>query len=176
MPHDRIDILTEVAGVTTPPQGALSMLFKVDTDDHHSWPPADWEALWVRPQSHGQGYRVLSIPLLVFGIAVDDIVLGTAVPEGNMIFDRKVESGGHSTIRIFIDHQDEEDVISRRIAAITDEVQAAGCVVRRTGWDLIVAVDIPTLDAYEHVYDDCLIPRGEAGELTVESACMTFDT
>ncbi|NIH93177.1 DUF4265 domain-containing protein [Mycolicibacterium fluoranthenivorans] len=176
MAHERIDILTEVAVAATPPHGALSMLFKVDTDDDHSWPPADWEALWVRPESDGQAYRILSIPLLVFGIAVDDLVLGTSGPEGNVVFDRKVESGGHSTIRIFIDHQAEEDILSFRIAAIIDEVEAAGCVVRRTGWDLIVAVDIPTLDAYEHVYDDCLIPRGEAGELTVESACMTFDT
>nr|WP_264050765.1 DUF4265 domain-containing protein [Mycolicibacterium wolinskyi] len=81
---------------------------------------------------------------------------------------------GHSTVRIFIDHQVDDEVLTERIADIV--VGAAGSTVRRTGWDLILAVDIPTLAAYEHVYDDCLIPRGEAGELSVESACMTFHT
>jgi len=173
MTCERFDTLGPPPG--TRPRGALPMRFEVDTDDEHSWPPANSETLWVLPELEARTYRVLSIPVLADGIAVNDTVLGEFAND-NLMFDGKITSGGHSTIRIFIDHQVEEGVLTERIAAIISEVEAAGCTVRRSGWDLIVAVDIPTLDAYEHVYDDCLIPRGEAGELAVESACMTFDT
>lgn len=135
------------------------MRFKVDTDDNHSWPPANSETLWVMPEPQARTYRILSIPVLANGIAIDDTVFGEVEPNGDLTFDRKYISGGHSTIRIFIDHQADENTLTERITAIVSEIEDAGCTVRRTRWDLILAVDIPTLDAYEHVYDDCLIPR-----------------
>jgi hypothetical protein len=157
------------------PEGAVYMQFQLETADDHSWPPAEWESLWVRPEPGHRIYRVLSVPAFVTAIAVNDLVLGKPGPQGNIGFDRKIASGGHSTIRIFVNNDADEQLVTNRIASIIDDVTAAGCALQRTGWDLIIAVDIPTLEAYEHVYDDCLIPRGDAGELSVESACMTFD-
>jgi hypothetical protein len=166
MAGDRIHIV--LPKETSRPDDATYMQFKLDVDEH-DWPPADWEAMWTRREDY-RTYRVLSIPAFVHKIAVNDLVWSKTGPDHDVHFDHKLDSGGHSTVRVFM----RADATNELIEQVIAEIRASGCEIQRTSWDAIIAVDIPTEEAFARLYEDCLIPRSDAGDLSVESACMTF--
>ncbi|MGJ6127243.1 DUF4265 domain-containing protein [Mycolicibacterium sp. Y3] len=168
MSGERIFILEP--NPSTRPEGSRYLQFKLDVDDR-GWPPADWESVWAQPDEAFFTYRIASIPAFVVDIAVGDLVQGKLGPDDDLHFDHKIKSGGHSTIRVYMDHE----LPDSRIAAVRAGVTSAGCTYQLTSWDAILAVDIPSETAYERLYSDCLIPYGEAGDLTVEKGCWTFD-
>jgi|SRR5580693_6339272 hypothetical protein len=70
------------------------------------WPPVSVETLWVEAAKNGT-YRVDSVPFLVKGIAVDDIVEGRTQDEGEPVMSRnsvailKEARGPHFSASIF---------------------------------------------------------------------------
>ncbi|MDX1870587.1 DUF4265 domain-containing protein [Mycolicibacterium sp. 120266] len=168
MPDNRIFVLEPHP--STRPEGARYLQFELAIDDD-GWPPADWEAVWAQPDEAFFTYRVVSIPAFVFDIAVGDLVQGKLGPDDDLQFDHKISSGGHSTIRVYMHHELPDSTIAEVRAGVT----ASGCTYQLTSWDAILAVDIPTEKAYERLYSDVLIPQADAGHLTVEKGCWTFD-
>jgi Domain of unknown function (DUF4265) len=141
------------------------MAFDLEVVD--DWPPVSVETLWVEYVQNGR-YRVDSIPFLVRGIAVDDIVEGRTEspgePDSLLHFTRKVEAGGHSTIQVIV-------IADEVTSAVKNDVARVGCRTEGSPWPSLFSIDIPNSELIDAVHG-VLRVRATLGQLEYEDACL----
>ena len=113
--------------------------------DEDGYPPVSFESLWGIKKGQ-TSYLVDNTPYYIYGLSKGDLI--DAREENNeLMATRIVSQGGHSTLRVYAEHQDEKRAIIQRL-----EQSGARCHVTR-GLSLF-AVDIPpnadfqAMDAY----------------------------
>ncbi|MEM7137922.1 MAG: DUF4265 domain-containing protein [Myxococcota bacterium] len=111
-------------------QGLVKVVFRLESD---AWHGSATETLWGTLLSDGR-VRLENSPFFAFGVSFRDIV---AVEEANgeLVFDRVVIFGGHSTYRI-IKTSNEEALFERYWKALRD----IGCTYEE---GRVLAVDLP---------------------------------
>jgi hypothetical protein len=106
----------------------------------------EFETLWAR--STGDGYEILNIPLLVFGLSKADVVKAHARNPPLLEFGGVMRRGGHSTYRLMIDPRALDGQFSKHWARLADW----GCT-HEDATPRFRAVDVPPeADIYD-VYD-----------------------
>jgi hypothetical protein len=141
------------------------MRFDLDIEDN--WPPVAVETLWVEAVENAR-FRIDSIPFLVRGIAINDIVEGREdsadTPSAPLRFSRRIEPGGHSTIQVIV-------VADEVTSAVTHEVVKAGCRIEGSPWPSLFSIDIPDGKLIDAVHNLLRI-RAALGQLEYEDACL----
>jgi hypothetical protein len=84
------------------------VLFQLQKDDD-GYPPNEWETLWVKDIENNL-YLVDSIPFFIYGISVNDIISAEMI-DGELHFRELVSTSGHSTIRVFVNSEQDVTVI-----------------------------------------------------------------
>jgi hypothetical protein len=106
-----------------------------DADDY---PPADWEHLWAIPRA--EYFELDNIPFFAKGVSSGDLV--AAHRDGNqLVFDRVIQPGCHSTIRVIMFDPDQKE-------AVRDELARLGCETEGSHLPKLFAVDVPPEVAY----------------------------
>lgn len=119
---------------STKHRGTVRMSFPLDRDTV-AWPPTSAEELDCQPLG-GSRFVVASIPFLVRGVAVGDIVTAAGRSDGVLRFDRVATRKGHSTIRL-----EPGDPIL--ITAVRAEFEALGCPTQWSDSWGVIAIDVP---------------------------------
>ena len=117
----------------------------------HGWGA---ENLWAEPVGEDR-YRLRNIPTGAFDASLDDVVEAFEGTDGRLTFDRVTERGGHSTYRIVLEDDTDEDTFSRRWAPL----QEAGCRYESHSEEPLYAVDVPPEADIHRVYE--LLADGE---------------
>ena len=106
--------------------------------DNDGYPPFDWEGLWAQPETDGR-WRLDNIPFFAYNISNRDVVAAHE-RNGELVFDRVLDRGGHSTLRIIFEDLDtvdggmacvEQFGLARRQRRATGERDAADIAFRR---------------------------------------------
>ncbi|SFT33723.1 protein of unknown function [Actinopolyspora lacussalsi subsp. righensis] len=114
--------------------------------DEDGYPPIAAESLWAVPVREGEGYSVENIPFFAPRLSIKDIVKTATDDEGNLVFDRVLSGGGHSTVRvIFFDDSGIEDFKSC--------MRSFGCDYEVGHKDTFLAIDVPQEVSYADVID-----------------------
>jgi Domain of unknown function (DUF4265) len=103
--------------------------------DAAGFPNQEWEQLHAWPVQGG--YRLNSIPFFAKDLAVNDVVAASEREGGLLVFESVVIRSGHSTFRIWLTPEKQEDA-----RTIIDEVRRLGGHAELT-LDRLVAVDAP---------------------------------
>jgi hypothetical protein len=125
---------------TIPERVKIAFRLVRDADDY---PPADWEHLWAIPRGADQ-FELDNIPFFAQGVAAGDLVAAQRDNEQQLIFERVIQSGGHSTVRVIMFDPDQK-------AAIRGELEQLGCETEGSHLPKLFAVDVPPEAAYTDV-------------------------
>jgi len=111
--------------------------------DAEDYPPADWEHLWAirRGEDH---FELDNIPFFAKEVAAGDLVAAQRDDEDQLIFERVIQSGGHSTVRVIMFDPDQK-------AAVRRELEKLGCETEGSHLPNLFAVDVPPEVAYTDV-------------------------
>ena len=109
--------------------------------DEDDYPPADWEYLWAIPRA--EYFELDNIPFFAKGVAAGDLV---AAQHNNdqLVFDRVIQPGGHSTIRVIMFDLDQK-------AAVRNELAQLGCETEGSHLPKLFAVDVPPEVVYTEI-------------------------
>lgn len=132
------------------------------TRDADDYPPADWEHLWAIPRGVDQ-FELDNIPFFAKGVASGDLVAAHH-DDDQLIFDRVLQPGGHSTVRVIMFEADQK-------AAVRDELAQLGCETEGSHLPNLFAVDVPPVVVYSDVIDR-LTQKVDAGILDYEEAAI----
>lgn len=139
----------------------VKILFRL-IKDNDGYPPREWESMWAVPLGGGC-YRLDSIPFYAVGISSEDVVAATNV-DGELLFERLVEEGGHTTVRLLC--WNDADVEPVR-AALRD----LGCASELSDIRGLIAVDVPPAVDYKRVRE-FLINGTDTDRWDVEESCL----
>ena len=142
--------------------GFRRMAFALEIED--DWPPVSVETLWVTEAGKDR-FRIDSVPFLVPGIAVGDLVAGETDHENVLQFAGKLEGGGHSTIQVILVDDDAGPVIK-------EELRRSGCEIENSPWPSLFSIDVPGSEALAQARR-ILEGRAAADELGYENACIS---
>jgi hypothetical protein len=111
--------------------------------DAEDYPPADWEHLWAIPRGEDH-FELDNIPFFAKEVAAGDLVAAQRDGEDQLIFERVIQSGGHSTVRVIMFDPDQK-------AAVRRELEKLGCETEGSHLPNLFAVDVPPEAAYTDV-------------------------
>jgi hypothetical protein len=111
--------------------------------DAEDYPPADWEHLWAIPRGE-DNFELDNIPFFAKEVAAGDLVTALRDHEQQLIFERVIQSGGHSTVRVIMLDPDQK-------AAIRGELEDLGCETEGSHLPNLFAVDVPPNAVYTDV-------------------------
>ena len=142
----------------------IELNFPLDQDED-GWPPFATEGLWCRPE--GAAFRVLTCPLFVKGVAVEDLIEASTEGDADLPTLREVSSfkvvqpSDHSTIWMYAG----DDVLREMLLARLHEL---GCstVSGPAAVSGHVAIDVPGRVGLFEV-DALLKPHDAAGRIAV---------
>ncbi|SDJ92803.1 protein of unknown function [Actinopolyspora mzabensis] len=135
--------------------------------DEDGYPPIAAESLWAVPVREGEGYSVENIPFFAPRLSLKDLVKTATDDEGNLVFDRVISGGGHSTMRvIFFDDTGMSDFKSC--------IRNFGCDYEVGHKDTFLAIDIHPEVSYADVID-YMIQKFREGVLDFEEASIQHD-
>ena len=122
-------------------------------------PQSDWydqglEMIWAEPVDESR-YRVRNVPFYANGLAFDDVIAAAALG-GILVMQRVVESGGHSTYRIFL--SDGLSTVDAKFLKYWEPLQQLGATFEAATKRLL-SVDIPASTNIYQAYD--LMQAGE---------------
>jgi hypothetical protein len=104
------------------------------------------EFLWARHLNNDE-YQLDSIPLLVFGLSLGDVVVTSVSEQDGLIFDRVVHHSGHSTYRVSA----AEGVSQSMFAQCIARLEALGCRFEKAS-ERFLAIDVPPATDVYSVY------------------------
>ncbi len=126
------------------------VFFELEQDDD-GYPPAAAESLWGLPTSAHDRFIIDNIPFFV-----DDVAMGDHVKvdnrNGQLWFVRLLKSGGHSSLRVFVEDEDEA-------TRLRDGLAALGCPSERDSGRTLISIDLPSSVPYQRVV--ALLEEGE---------------
>ncbi len=135
----------------------VKILFDLENEDGTT----DIESVWA--VRDGTGYRLDNIPFYAREVAVDDVVDATLDPDGALRFEGLQRASGHSTIRLWFEHEDD-------VQAVRDHLRRLGCP-SELDLSRLVAVDVPTTVSYATIR--AYLDAQEAnGALEYEEGCL----
>lgn len=113
------------------------ILFELEMAEHHDFSA---ETLWTEIIGHNK-YRLLNIPLYVYGVSFGDIVEALHVDQEASfpVFTRVVEQAGHSTYRVFVF---ESAVDNPEFNQYWQPLEALGCAFEGQAGNKMLAVDV----------------------------------
>ncbi|MGA7538935.1 MAG: DUF4265 domain-containing protein [Steroidobacteraceae bacterium] len=124
---------------TTPDRVKIAFRLIRDADDY---PPADWEHLWAIPRG-ADHFELDNIPFFAKGVAAGDLVAAQR-DDNQLVFERVIQPGGHSTVRVIMFDPDQK-------AVIRGELEQLGCETEGSHLPNLFAVDVPPEAAYTGV-------------------------
>jgi len=125
------------------------------------YPPVGWEGVWAILLHDGL-FQVDNIPFYIRGISSGDII-STEVIAGELRFKELIRPSGHSTVRVFVSHQED-------LEKLRQSLRGLGCSIEGVTPHLI-AVDIPLAVSFEAVI--AILAKGEkAGLWEYEEAAI----
>ncbi len=130
--------------------------------DQDDYPPADWEHLWAISRGIDQ-YELDNIPFFAKGVSAGDIVSARR-DDDQLIFDRVLRHGGHSTVRIIMLKLDEKEGVRNELAVL-------GCESEGSHLPNLFAVDVPPNVNYAQVAS-FLAEKAEKNILDYEEAAI----
>src|SRR5215471_12738412 len=86
--------------------------------DEDGYPPFDWEGVWAEPETDGT-WRLDNIPFFAYDVSNRDVVAAHE-RNGELVFDRVLDRGGHSTLRIIFEDLD-------TVADVRADLKQMGC-------------------------------------------------
>jgi hypothetical protein len=141
-------------------QNRVKIVFPL-TRDSDDYPPADREHVWAIP--HGDHYEIDNIPFFVKGVSAGDTV--AAHTEGaQLIFDKVIDFGGHSTIRVVMYDLTQKEPIRSKLLQL-------GCESEGSHLPNLFAVDVPPAVNYAEILT-LLANRADDGILDYEEASV----
>ena len=114
------------------------------------------------------GFKIDNIPFHVIGVALDDIVSAEEDAGGMLRYKSLVSASGHSTIRLWLAKDDEQQK-----GAVRQALRDLGCASEQSELSRLVAGDVPPSVPYEKVRA-LLDEYEELGALEYEEACLGF--
>lgn len=146
------------------PRNRVKIAFPLsrDSDDY---PPADREHLWAI--SHGDRYEIDNIPFFVKGVSAGDLVAAHN-DGGELIFDRVLDFGGHSTVRVVMYDPAKKEAIRNKLAKL-------GCESEGSHLPNLFAVDVPPAVNYAEVIS-LLMKEADENILDYEEASIQHRT
>lgn len=81
------------------------------------YPPADWEHLWAIPRGTDR-YELDNIPFFATGVSAGDLVAVRQGDDDRLIFDKVVQYGGHSTVRVVMFDIDQKEKVRGELAEL----------------------------------------------------------
>src|ERR1700755_1092034 len=121
-------------------QNRVKIAFPLSRDED-DYPPADREHLWAI--ARGDRYEIDNVPFFVKGVSAGDLVAAHKDGE-QLIFDRVIDFGGHSTIRVVMYDLAQKERIRRKLAQL-------GCESEGSHLPKLFAVDVPPTVNYAEV-------------------------
>jgi hypothetical protein len=113
---------------------SVEIWFRVEKDAA-GHPNQEWEQLHAWPVP--DGYRLNNIPFFTKDLALDDVVSARRGERGLLVFDGVVKRSGHSTFRIWLSVQKQNDS-----GLIMEAVRGLGGHAEVT-LDRLIAIDAP---------------------------------
>jgi hypothetical protein len=102
------------------------------------------ETLWALPLDEDFDFRLQNTPLFVSDIGNEDVVHAVE-KEGELVFDRVVRRGGHSTYRVAL----QPTAPKGRVSELVSRLEKSGCAIEGLS-ERFFAVDVPPpVDMYE---------------------------
>ena len=107
------------------------------------YPPATSETLWAVPMGESR-FRLDNIPFFVCGVSCFDIVSARKEAGGKIKYDRLIEPGGHSTIRVvFYDQPNDPRPLEERVSGLRKSFRELGCSSELSHIPTLISIDIP---------------------------------
>jgi len=111
--------------------------------DELGYPPANSESMWAVPLGQSL-FRLDNIPFFASGVSCFDVVLARTDASGLLKYERLVEAGGHSTLRvIFCDNPSDQRPLRERITELTGRLREIGCSSELCHIPRLISIDIP---------------------------------
>jgi Domain of unknown function (DUF4265) len=101
--------------------------------DEDNYPPFDWEGLWGEPAGEG-AWQLDNIPFFAYDVSNRDVVAAHETGE-RLVFDRVLERGGHSTLRVIFEDLD-------TVNPVRAALKRMGCSTEAAHTKRLVAVDV----------------------------------
>lgn len=131
------------------------------------YPPADWEHLWAIPRGVDQ-YELDNIPFFAAGVSAGDLVAAHQDGDDQLIFDKVLQPGGHSTVRVVMFNTEEKEKIRSELAKL-------GCESEGSHLPKLFAVDVPAAVSYAKVIS-FLAEKADENVLDYEEASIQHRT
>lgn len=119
----------------------VKIVFRLDKDAD-GYPPREFESMWAVPLGEGR-YRLDNIPFYATEVSAEDVVTASMV-NGELLFERLLEEGGHSTVRLLCWNDGE-------IEPVRTALRNMGCSSELSDIRGLIAVDIPPSVDYREV-------------------------
>ncbi len=134
------------------------VLFELEESDHHDFAA---ETIWAEVLGEDQ-YRLLNIPLYVYGASFGDVVVAYETDEESTfpIVEEVVERSGHSTYRVFVF---EGAVDNSAFDRFWEPIEAEGCAFEGQTGNKMLGVDVPPKANIDIVFQ--LLQKGENEEV-----------
>ena len=133
------------------------VLFELEKSDHHEFAA---ETIWAEILGENR-YRLLNIPLYVYGASFGDVVVAYETDEETSfpIVEEVVERSGHSTYRILVF---EGAVDNPTFNRFWEPIEAEGCAFEGQTGNKMLGVDVPPEANINLVFQ--LLQKGEDAE------------
>ncbi len=134
------------------------VLFELEESDHHDFAA---ETIWAEVLG-SNAYRLLNIPLYVYGASFGDVVVAYEPDEETSfpIVEEVTERSGHSTYRVFVFGGAEENQAFDKYWA---PIEAEGCSFEGQSGNKMLGVDVPPEANINRVFR--LLQEGEDAEV-----------
>lgn len=142
--------------------------------DEDGYPPFNSEGMWcIRIDE--QRFRVDNIPYFVTGVSFGDVVSVAEDKDGRLNFKEVVEEGGHSTFRVIInDELDDQQPPEVRIRELASKLEGLGCATAISPPPELLAIDIPPVVIVAKVQE--MLSDGESkGLWSYEEGTLAHD-
>lgn len=133
--------------------GLTKIVFELEPSE---WHDHGTESLWAKLLGDN-AYQIDNIPFYAYGVSDKDIVFAKKI-DNELLFQKVIKNGGHSTYRIF----QNEDVEGQVFSAYWKPLEEIGCG-KETGGDGFFAVDVPPETDIYRAY--ALLEKGEEDEI-----------
>lgn len=131
------------------------VFFDLDPDDWHGY---STESLWAEKVGSDR-FRLRNTPFFARGVSAEDIVIAKP-KDGNLFFETKSISAGHSTYRIIVNEQ----VSDSELEAYWTPLAKLGCTYESAELKLrLLAVDVPQSANIYEVY--ALLEKGQKSDI-----------
>jgi hypothetical protein len=113
------------------------------TQDEDGYPPATSETMWAVPLGQSR-FRLDNIPFFVCGVSCYDIISARTQTEGPLKFERLIEFGGHSTVRVIVhDKPTDGRSLSDRVGDLRGRLRGLGCSSELSHIPRLFSIDVP---------------------------------